>query len=208
MLDHIINSQNQDNSTTGSGFKTVPPPFNGNYTPMPEEDEVTTYVSTTFVSADSISEEGSTKNSLVGNGVDWVIVEDEELSEELLVTKNANNHRDNCILVEIDVPVVVKPNVSTVVTKPKIPKTFKKIQFVKAGTMNQEVQKIEHISNTEFIQNKVFDEAEIYERESKDSIFKKKFVKKPQQFGSRGFVEKVPENNKESKHVWKLKGSE
>ncbi|KAI3805707.1 hypothetical protein L1987_28322 [Smallanthus sonchifolius] len=110
----------------GLSLKTVPPPFNGNYTSMPVEDDVTTY---------------------------------------LLVAKNNNILRDDCILVE--------PDVSAVVVKPKIPKDFKKVNFVKAGDLNQEVLKIEKISNTEFIQNKIFEEAEKFEKESKDPFFKK-----------------------------------
>ncbi|KAI3825017.1 hypothetical protein L1987_06492 [Smallanthus sonchifolius] len=100
-----------DNSTTGLGFKIVPPPFNGNDTSTLEEEEVTTYVSTTSVSADSVSDSDSTENSSVRKGVDWVIVEVEELLEELFVNKNDNIPRENCILVELDVPTVTEPNV-------------------------------------------------------------------------------------------------
>ncbi|KAI3819729.1 hypothetical protein L1987_13577 [Smallanthus sonchifolius] len=144
------------------------------------------------------------ENGSVGKRVDWVIVEDDELSEELFVNKNANIPRENCILVKPDVPVVSKAKVLTVMAKPNIPKTFKKIHFVTAGDMNQEVQKIEHISNSEFIENKIFEKVEKYERESKDSFFRRKFVKKPQQSSSRGFVGNVHEVDSKKQHGKRL----
>ncbi|KAI3815662.1 hypothetical protein L1987_15340 [Smallanthus sonchifolius] len=124
---------------------------------MPQEDEITSYVSCTSVCADSVLESENNENGSAEKGIDCVVVEDKELSEDLCVPKNENIPRENCIL------------------------------FVKSGDMKQEVSKIENISNKDFIKNNIFEKAEMNEKETKDSFFKRKFVKKPQQSGSRGF---------------------
>ncbi|KAI3704133.1 hypothetical protein L1987_74347 [Smallanthus sonchifolius] len=83
---------------------------------MPQEDEVTSYVSSTSGSANSAF--------------------DSEQSENDLVEK-----------VQPDDHVEVKPKVQTVKVQPQLPKGFKKVQFVKARNMQQEVSKIEKISD-------------------------------------------------------------
>ncbi|KAI3814214.1 hypothetical protein L1987_18962 [Smallanthus sonchifolius] len=66
---------------------------------IPQEDVVTSYVSCTSVYANSVSDSENSENGSVEKGVDSVIVEVEELSEELCVPKNEDISRENCILV-------------------------------------------------------------------------------------------------------------
>ncbi|KAI3797599.1 hypothetical protein L1987_32859 [Smallanthus sonchifolius] len=147
---------------------------------MPQEHEVTSYASCTSVSTNSLSDSENSANDLVEMGNDSVIAEEEELSEVVSVTKNANIPREKCILVELDAHVDVKPKVQTIKPKLELPNGFKKVQFVKSENMQQEVSKIDKISNKEFINHKIFKEAEAYERESADPFFKRTFVKKSQ----------------------------
>ncbi|KAI3815575.1 hypothetical protein L1987_15247 [Smallanthus sonchifolius] len=97
---------------------------------MPQEDEVTSYVSCTSGTTNSVSE---SDNESVGKGSDSVIVGEEEVPEVINVPKNANIPRENCILVEPDENVVVKQKAQVV--KPQFPKEsedpFFKKQFVK-----------------------------------------------------------------------------
>ncbi|KAI3805276.1 hypothetical protein L1987_27503 [Smallanthus sonchifolius] len=146
-MDRIINLQVPDNSTSGLGYHVVPHPFNCNFTVMPQEDEVTSYVSCASSSANSVSESDKSDSGSIKKGIDDGIMEIQELSEEVHVYKNKNIPSKNCILVKPDSPVQVEVKVEKIVTKPK---QIKKIKFVKANEMQQEVAKIEKISNTDF----------------------------------------------------------
>ncbi|KAI3824969.1 hypothetical protein L1987_06442 [Smallanthus sonchifolius] len=67
--------------------------------------------------------------------------------------------------------------------------------------MQQEVSKIEKISNKDFIENKIFEDADVYEQESEDPFFKKKFVKQPQQSDVKGKSNQYQENRYPGQHV-------
>ncbi|KAI3815798.1 hypothetical protein L1987_15480 [Smallanthus sonchifolius] len=75
-----------------------------------------------------------------------------------------------------------------------VEKGFKKMKFVKAGNMQQEVSKIEKISNKDFIENKIFAEADVYEQESEDPFIKKHFVKQSQHHNVKGKSNHFQEN--------------
>ncbi|KAI3827790.1 hypothetical protein L1987_01874 [Smallanthus sonchifolius] len=82
----------------------------------------------TSVSANSVSDSENNENGLVEKGVNCVIVEEDELSEELCVSKNANIPRENCIIVEPDLPVEIFEEAEAYEEESKDP--FFKIKFV------------------------------------------------------------------------------
>ncbi|KAI3773970.1 hypothetical protein L1987_48510 [Smallanthus sonchifolius] len=157
------NSQVPYISTSGIGYNAAPHPFNYKFTDIPQEDEVTSYASCTSCAASSVSDSEVSESESVGKG------------------------KENCILIEPDEDLVVESKVQNM--KPQFPKGFKKVKFVKVGNMQQEVSKIEMISNKDFIENKIFEETDVYEQECADPFFKKKFVKRSQQYDVNGKVQ-------------------
>ncbi|KAI3810993.1 hypothetical protein L1987_20707 [Smallanthus sonchifolius] len=135
---------------------------------MTHEDEVTSYVSCTSVSTNSVSDN---ENVSVKKGVDCVIVEDEELSADLCVPKNVNISRENYILVEPDVPIEPKPYVKQVIF-PKLPVKPKSgmmesDRFVKEKVAQQPKRIVREkvVSQSKiFVQEKVVQKPRVFEK--------------------------------------------